>query len=104
MSTGRGRERERAETPTTSARPPAGAKSGRSARNFSSPAPTVPRPATPSRQTLSSPMRASLLRRDSRLAGQDSVRVLQELLHVARGLADAVLVLDQADPHVALAV
>ncbi len=49
MSTGRGRVRERAETPVISARSPAGAKSGFSARKASSPAPTVPRPATPSR-------------------------------------------------------
>ena len=47
-----GRERERAETPVTVARPPAGANSGRSDRKVSSPAPTVPRPATPMRQVF----------------------------------------------------
>jgi hypothetical protein len=52
MSKGRGLERERAETPVTAVRPPAGAKSGRSERKLSRPAPTVPRPATPTRQVF----------------------------------------------------
>jgi hypothetical protein len=52
MSTVRGRDLERAETAVTTARSPAGAKSGCSARNCSSPPPTVPRPATPTRQVF----------------------------------------------------
>ncbi len=51
MSTGRGRVRERAETPVTRALAPAGANPGRSERKFSSPAPTVPSPATPTRHS-----------------------------------------------------
>jgi len=49
MLTGRGRERERAETPVTTTCGPTGEKPGRSEIRLSSPAPTVPNPATPMR-------------------------------------------------------
>src|SRR5579859_7492469 len=128
MSKGRGRERDRAETPVTAARPPAGAKSGRSARKVRSPVPTVPRPATPTRQMrlslirlrssgpssrcpalTGSPRRSlceggSLGRQGIVGAGQDVVGLAEELLHIAGGLADAVLVLHQAHAHEALAI
>src|SRR5580698_10307600 len=50
MSNGRGRLRDRAETPVTAASRPTGEKPGRSLMRLSRPAPTVPRPATPMRQ------------------------------------------------------
>src|SRR5687768_11396600 len=101
MSIGRGRERERADTPATSTRPPAGANSGRSVTNLMRPVPTVPRPATPRRHTFFC-MTWFLLRRDEVVGAlEDFVRIAQEALHVAGGLPDAVFVLNQADADIA---
>src|ERR1700744_1409358 len=100
MSKSRLRERLHADTPVTTALPPAGAKPGCSCRNLIRPPPTVPRPATPTRQVLLAMLLRRLLVVGPR---QDLVGVGQELAAVAGRLADAVLVLHQAHAHIALA-
>src|SRR5579859_4996047 len=105
-STGRARDRDLALTPVTWQTPPAGEKPGLAVMRLISPAPTVPRPATPMRQwdvATPPPPPPSAGRRVLARAAQDLARALEELLHVARRLADPVLILHQADTDVALA-
>ncbi len=93
MSNGRGRERERAETPVTHRPPRAGAKSGRSDRKFQQAA--ADRAQARDADAPGFAFTRSLRRHGVVRRAEDLVGVGQELLHVAGRLADAVLVLDQ---------
>src|SRR5579859_3872001 len=106
MSTGRVLDLDLAETPVTSQVPPVGEKPGSAVIRPIRPAPTVPRPATPMRQcdlATPPPLVLSARRRVLSRAAENLARALEELLHVARRLADAVLVLHQADADIAFA-
>src|SRR4029450_3260403 len=67
--------------------------SRRGRRILATPAPTVPSPSRPMRTSL-----APLMRRSP------SVRSAAQLFEAAQGLADSLLVPDEREPHVALAV
>src|SRR5262249_51193244 len=102
----------RALTATTSMARPQRASSASRWRSISrtTEAPTVPRPATPtfSGATMEKPETRGEGPSAAGREGDDVVQLFRrrfkEAAHVARRLADALLVLDQRDAHIALAV